>query len=210
MESKNKLATPPQKVLLLYQAVADMIKEGADISSMKVSDITARAGIGKGTAYEYFSSREEIITKALTYDVEEKLAAIEKIVEQSADFESLIMTVFDYIEEKFGENQMFCSLVRIGTGSWEVSASFQKEYEWIQCHLRKMEFLMDKIMQIGQEEGVIEGKNACLNRMALSAQIMAFATYLVTVRNKQQTSITVQEAKRFAYESLVKSMKRIS
>ena len=46
----------PSKVLLMYQAVLQFMEEGADVASIRVSSITERAGIGKGTAYEYFDS----------------------------------------------------------------------------------------------------------------------------------------------------------
>ena len=57
MEKRKQTAEIPEKVLLIYQAVPQMLKEGADINTLKVSEITERAGIGKGTAYEYFSSK---------------------------------------------------------------------------------------------------------------------------------------------------------
>jgi hypothetical protein len=44
----------PQKVLLLYNAVGQMIAENVDVNGLRVVNITDRAGIGKGTAYEYF------------------------------------------------------------------------------------------------------------------------------------------------------------
>ena len=56
MEDKKELQN---KVILMYEAVISLIEEGKDINSIKVVDITSRAGIGKGTAYEYFKSNEE-------------------------------------------------------------------------------------------------------------------------------------------------------
>lgn len=55
---RDLMQDPPRKVVLMYQAVVDMVNEGVDVNNMKVADITARAGIGKGTAYEYFSTKE--------------------------------------------------------------------------------------------------------------------------------------------------------
>lgn len=51
----------PPKVKAMYEAVLDLFASGRELSTLKVSEITARAGIGKGTAYEYFSSKEEMI-----------------------------------------------------------------------------------------------------------------------------------------------------
>ena len=46
----------PEKEAKIYIAVGELIKEGRDINDMKVSEISNRAGIGKGTTYEYFQS----------------------------------------------------------------------------------------------------------------------------------------------------------
>ena len=68
--NEKLLLNPPEKVLAMYRAVVDLINEGNDIRVLKVSDITGRAGIGKGTAYEYFSSKEEIISSSVLYYVQ--------------------------------------------------------------------------------------------------------------------------------------------
>ena len=67
MNGRYENGALPEKVRLLYEAVLAMVTDGWDINRMKVSDITAQAGIGKGTAYEYFSSKEEIIANAVLY-----------------------------------------------------------------------------------------------------------------------------------------------
>ena len=49
------------KALAVYEAVLDLLDGGADLNSITVSEIAERAGIGKGTAYEYFSSKEDMV-----------------------------------------------------------------------------------------------------------------------------------------------------
>ena len=44
--SKKEMSS---KVIALYQAVVGLFEEGADMSVVTVSEIAARAGIGKGT-----------------------------------------------------------------------------------------------------------------------------------------------------------------
>ena len=67
MESDEHEVLPP-KAKQMYQAVLEMISEGDDVGVITVSGITTRAGIGKGTAYEYFKSKEELIGKALEWN----------------------------------------------------------------------------------------------------------------------------------------------
>lgn len=64
----DKEYLPKEKAI--YQAVLELFEEGADLNNLTVSEITKRAGIGKGTAYEYFSDKEEMIAKALFYNTE--------------------------------------------------------------------------------------------------------------------------------------------
>lgn len=64
----NKSISPKEEAI--YKAVLELFEEGAELESMTVSEITRRAGIGKGTAYEYFSDKEEMIAKALFYNAE--------------------------------------------------------------------------------------------------------------------------------------------
>lgn len=67
LEIERALRLSSPKVLAMYEAVNELMEEGRDIYSMKISEITARAGIGKGTAYEYFSTKEELLGKAIFY-----------------------------------------------------------------------------------------------------------------------------------------------
>ena len=41
----------PPKVRQMYEAVIQLLEEGMDMEDIRVSTITERAGIGKGTAY---------------------------------------------------------------------------------------------------------------------------------------------------------------
>ncbi len=76
----------PQKVMAIYEAVGRLIAAGKDTAELKVSDITKEAGIGKGTAYEYFGSKEEIIGRAVCYQVQKMM---QKAIEKLASIQSL-------------------------------------------------------------------------------------------------------------------------
>ena len=87
-----------EKELLMYKAVIEMVQENYDINSIKVSDITSRAGIGKGTAYEYFGSKEEIIVKALFYDTYVHILNVEKIMKSDKKFKEKYYQKKNWIE----------------------------------------------------------------------------------------------------------------
>jgi len=89
-----------EKVIAIYRAIGDLVTEGADISSMRVSDIAAKAGIGKGTTYEYFSSKEEMVIKAMVFLVDSMVKRIIFQMEKLQSFRDKFMLLLDEMEEK--------------------------------------------------------------------------------------------------------------
>lgn len=88
------------KIVAIYHAIEELVAEGADLLSMRVSDIAAKAGIGKGTTYEYFSSKEEMIVKAMVYLVGSMVNRIINQMEKLSSFQEKFMMLLDEMEEK--------------------------------------------------------------------------------------------------------------
>ena len=65
-----------QRETAIYQAALGLIAQGASPAAMKVQDIAQAAGIGKGTVYEYFTSKEEILQGMALYCFDSEIAHI--------------------------------------------------------------------------------------------------------------------------------------
>ena len=118
MDEQKLIHDPPQTVLALYQAVIEFINEGCDINTLKVADITGRAGIGKGTAYEYFSSKEEIISSAILYYVKVCFEKLQVISTDNRTFQQKINEVMDFIDEHVKDYQ---TVLELGCGTGEIA-----------------------------------------------------------------------------------------
>ena len=90
--------TLSEKELLLYQAVIELLDEGMEVHQIKVSDITNRAGVGKGTAYEYFSSKEEMIAKAIYWHGNQRFLELVENLKGQKSLKDQLMEVFNFIE----------------------------------------------------------------------------------------------------------------
>ena len=66
---------------------------------MSVSMITGLAGIGKGTAYEYFDSKEEIIICALLYEIRTVTEQASRQIQTCPDLETQIHRMLLLVEE---------------------------------------------------------------------------------------------------------------
>lgn len=191
------------KVALLYQAVLDLLKEGIDITTMKVSDITGRAGIGKGTAYEYFSSREEIIVQAVLWDLKQMMSEATDAVEQADSFCEKYMVVLDWMEKHLMRWCSFDIFLKLQQKGQDVPAAFRREF----CRympdedvfMGKMEILVDA----GHADGTIRPELPDpVVKYVLLSQFLTFILYLH--HEKQDVGMTPEEMKRFSLDSLLK------
>ena len=88
----------PEKVRLLYNAVLQLFEEGTDLADITVSSITGKAGIGKGTAYDYFDSKEELVACALLYVMTQMTEKLLKMLETKENFGEQMACLLDWVE----------------------------------------------------------------------------------------------------------------
>ena len=105
----------PPKVLLMYRAIEQLIAEGTDLNTVKVSTITGLAGIGKGTAYDYFESKDDMIACALLYQIGIISYKLSKALESQESFAAQITFLLDAIEKQNESQQYFLRFVHVLT-----------------------------------------------------------------------------------------------
>lgn len=169
----------PPKVKQIYEAVLSFLEEGADVNVLKVSDITVRAGIGKGTAYEYFDNKEEIIAQAILYHMEATISGIRKTSDEKSTFTEKLMCVLDWMEENYKAHQGCVPLVYIFRRWGELPSGIREELAAGKdgiCRIREDAL---RLAQCGMEEGVLR-KNLpeSLVTSVLLANIAAYVIFL--------------------------------
>lgn len=110
---KEIAAELPAKVIALYRAVIALIEEGADIAELKVSDITEKAGIGKGTAYDYFDTKEEIIAYALLFFMDNFIARLEEEIREKKSFWEKVDLVLDIMSTEVGKSACMLRFINL-------------------------------------------------------------------------------------------------
>ena len=105
----SKEYSPKEKAI--FEAVIELFEEGADLNNLTVAEITGKAGIGKGTAYEYFSDKEEMIAKALFYNSENLCRQVYKGVCKEKDLHSKVNYVLLKMEQQIPKANCILRLV---------------------------------------------------------------------------------------------------
>ncbi len=87
------------KIVAVYEAVNRLICDGQDVTQLIVADIAREAGIGKGTIYEYFDSKEEMIARALFYQLDVIMVETSGALEQAKTVEDCFLILVGMMDE---------------------------------------------------------------------------------------------------------------
>lgn len=118
-----------EKEKAIYMAVAELMNEGANLNALTVSEITGRAGIGKGTAYEYFSDKDEMIAKALFYHVKGLCALLFELLSREKTLYDKMNRVFLEMEKRLAETNCILKAVHIMSENSGVGRRFKEMEE---------------------------------------------------------------------------------
>lgn len=210
MKRTSDANTPEElspKVYMMYQAVVELMLEGADINSMKVSDITNRAGIGKGTAYDYFESKDEIIVSAIIFSLDQILIEVEEKISQIQGFQNRMEYLFSMVDEMLGERECLLKFVHLLLGSSSVAFDLQGELKK-KCNDDIIPMnVMDKIVRQGVEAGEIDPKYPIAYTVyMICTKILMYAMLLDSKKEERPLyaeSVDMKEMRKFLLEGII-------
>lgn len=83
----------------VYEAALQLIGQGVSPAALKIQQLADAAGIGKGTVYEYFSSKDEILHGLAVYCFARENARIRALMADCATLAELEEIIADYLQD---------------------------------------------------------------------------------------------------------------
>ncbi len=167
------------KVKALYEAVEELIFENIDVKEIKVSDITSRAGIGKGTAYEYFKNKEEIISSALLYQIDLICRQMIKNLEELNDFFQAMEFILCSIDREIKKRDCLIQFVHLLSDNGLIGKTLQKKIKETNQEVCMPRDVLSHMLQVGVANGDISrGISASYASMAIAAKVIAYIIYI--------------------------------
>ncbi len=148
----------PPKVLQLFEAVEQLIGEGVDVNSIRVSSITERAGIGKGTAYEYFDSKEEIIACSFLFYLNRLAEHINDVLMKLDSLQEQINYIFDELDKESEKKYCFVQFVHGATDNSKFSRLVREKLLASDMGREFPQYLFGTLIRQGVERGEINGE----------------------------------------------------
>lgn len=202
----------PEKVLLLYEAVIRLIEEGVDIAGVRVSEITERAGIGKGTAYDYFDTKEEIIVCAMLFYIDGQMEKVRQDIWRENSFADRMKFILEQIENKTSERACILKFTTMLFESNQLGMLMKQKMEEKRGGGCEPLLLAEAVIKKGLEDGELR-TDLPISYMTfiLLTKVVAFMTYLVTPQGKLPgTSLdrecSPEQFRRYVYEGILQEL----
>lgn len=145
---------------IILEAVLDLINEKHETSSLKIADIATKANIGKGTVYEYFKNKEELLANAFMYMIENKIIVLVETIESGKSFKENYVSLFKKIDTLMDSHIYFIKCLFMNESAFvfnkSVNNMIEKSTEKIEAYFEKV---ISKLNNQGISESIISPDN---------------------------------------------------
>lgn len=195
-----------EKVQKMYEAIAAFVEEKRDLSTIKVSEITSRAGIGKGTAYEYFSSKEEIIIHATVWLCGQQLNQMVEGISVLDCFKEKFFFLLQWIEEHKEYNELILKAMK---GSFHGDCENLKKCVPAETanHVREhIAIQINRLMEEGYQEGIFTEQDIEKRVMIFLGALMQYGFGTINRLDGVQIRMSEKELRDFTYNCMIKAL----
>lgn len=105
-----------QRKAKVYEAALALTSQGVSPAAMTIQQLADAAGIGKGTVYEYFSSKEEILQGLGHYCFEQENARVAERFARNHTLTDLENELVDYLQEVAAQRMSTYRLLAVNFG----------------------------------------------------------------------------------------------
>lgn len=188
-----------KKQNILLAALKVFSKKG--YYNTKIIEVAREAGIGKGTVYEYFSSKEQLFGESFTFLFTQLESELMSIINNSGSPTEKILRLIDV---SFGE------FTRYGEGFLEVMMDFwaegirnksRKHDDFINLHDIYQEYR--QLIATLIEEGIASGEFKKVNSNAEASILMAIMDGLMLQWMMDKEAFTLKEAVQFIKDHVI-------
>lgn len=199
-----------EKELQIFYGFKKIITDNSNIENIKVSDIAKAAGIGKGTIYEYFKSKDEIIARSIIYNFKIDIINTIEAIKEVSTFKEQCNHLFHY---SISSGKFIFPSLRILYNQVvpkELNNILLEDFEEILELKTQLYNLLDYVINTGIDESIInKDLSRDYQRYVLISSSMGIinkinANHFRQINLSDDESINTQ--KNFAYTMILKSL----
>ena len=197
------MARRGEKENAVYEAVLRLMARGEQLHTVTVQQIAQEAGIGKGTVYEYFTSREEILSKTFLRRIEQEVQALAERVDLAQGFDGKLESLLDVAREMM---QAQPSCIKLLLSDADVAGIVEKLCGGL-CEsgahaVEQLCALIGRMLAAGVREGTVPAPpGETYGLIAVAGGILGYVNACRFLPGKSEETLRA-EAKRVIYRAL--------
>ncbi len=191
-----------EKEIAIYEGVRKLIRQNVNLSQVTASEIAQAAGIGKGTLYNYFSTKDEIIARTVFYLIDQHLAQIQACMECQKHFEDKCRAALDFIRVQANQRDSQLHLMLMGIDGGQVAPFLRQGMERMRATMQEVERIVLMLAETGVAEGVIVRQESGYTVQVFLSALMGYCRCLCGPRKETDGVMAAQRA----YQILVKAL----
>lgn len=197
----ENISDMPPKVLLMYKAVEELITEGVDINDIRVSTITDRAGIGKGTAYDYFDTKEDILAGAIVYYLRKFVDEMNEMLSGCSSFMEQVHALIEGMENNKEKQQCIIKYIHVLTDKSGVNRLIQERFSMEEAKRHLPMGVLEDMLEKGIECGEV--------RDDLPIEYMVYVlfskiiSYIICFGEKSMVGLRADGIRKLIYQSIL-------
>lgn len=191
------------KELLVFEGMLNLAREGKFSKEIKTDDIAKKAGIGKGTLYNYFSSKEEIIKKTILFYMQQKFEQVYLSLNTLNSFKDMCYKIFDAISALHAAHEDLSAFLSALTQE-EIMEYMKSCYNQKNLNLDIQE-IFTKLITLGKNEKLITNNDKdyiCWVFLSAFASLFALTQPCVpNIANKSDKTL-----KEYTYKMIINAL----
>ena len=192
-----------EKEIAIYEGVRKLIRQDVNLSQVTASEIAQAAGMGKGTLYNYFSTKDEIIGRTIFYLIDQHLAQIQSSMQSQDRFEQKCHAALACIRRQEGRKDSQIHLMLMGMDSGQAAPFLRQGMEHIREIMQQVEQIILSLAEVGVAEGTISRQEPGYTVQVFLSVLMGYCRCLCC----QEKEADGDAAAHRAYRMLVKALK---
>ena len=186
----------------VYQTVWDIYVGGTDLGLIRMGEIADKSGIPKGTIYEYFRTKDQLIAEAVSWAIDREVNKIRRTVVETSGFENKWNVILEWVCSPAARSIFVVDLI----GGTKLPEGLKRELmhqKKEKCHkLDEIVDIMDDLVECGIKEGILEGRGTNLIRRTVWYSALA-PVILYDKLPKESVDMTWEEIKEYSVKLLI-------
>ncbi|MEF9992652.1 MAG: TetR/AcrR family transcriptional regulator [Romboutsia sp.] len=195
------------KEVLVFEGFSKLMNDGVSLNNIRVSDIAKSAGIGKGTVYEYFKSKEEVIAKSIFYKMQSEFRNILEESNKAVGFKEKCYIGFYKIMELMSKQLAYFQILLTSKEIHEIFICINGGRDEIIEFRNYILTILEPTIEIGMEENII---NKNLHKKYIQTTFISVCSGISTMVHFNGGEIKEEEIKLYqdmAYTMLIKALR---